>query len=808
MIRVRLSPAASISPIETGVILSSDLGTFRLHGADISVFVEQMIPLLNGTSSREEIASSVDGYSEASVLQFLSMLDERGLLEPVNDDDDEASFGPQERLAKALSSDILCRLRETRVLVVGLEPWGVVAATELAATGVGNLILVDDRTVDAEDLLSVRVWNENQIGVSRTTALRETLTSLKPQCTVDSHPLQFDAEGALSTGTSKYDLVITGLAADDHMLLHGVSRFAHAHGIPSLHGHLDGLEAWVGPALFPGHSGCWNCFRLRRLAASQNVSASHEVDAARIAERPPERANALLAPMAPIVGQLLAMDALRLLGLGDEANKTNIAGSFHVMDLLTGNSKRHRFIPMPWCDVCGGAAKVLPDKSKAADENGRASEGFVLDLVHDSDGLRNLLGGWIDSRAGVVTELMTMPTGQENVLPRTASASLAVFTTGHLHGSPQPMIGSGKSLTRLGAEIGAVGEAIERYSASRFRRDAMRYASLEELDGDAFDPGTMSLYLPEQYEDEQFPCSPWNPSQKIHWVEGQWLGCDEPVWVPALPTFFNFMAAKQERFCQVSSNGLAAGGDVRDAAVRATFELLERDAFMLAWLCKLPARRLLIDTDLSPELTRVVDQIKAQGAELELWVLDDLGTGIPTVVSLGLGDGKTWGGTSLGLSCHADIRVAARKALLEQAHFGPYLTRLMQTSAIPETPQQVRTLEDHALYYVPPERRTAFDFLRSSDAEPLCLSTCEAVDTNDIDLYRYVGERLQDAGLRIAFVDVTSPDVMLSPFRVARALGEHVQPIHFGWHMRPLANERLNSLLAGRAPNADPHPIA
>ena len=45
-------------------------------------------------------------------------------------------------------------------------------------------------------------------------------------------------------------------------------------------------------------------------------------------------------------------------------------------------------------------------------------------------------------------------------------------------------------------------------------------------------------------------------------------------------------------------------------------------------------------------------------------------------------------------------------------------------------------------------------------------------------------ERLDRAGVRVAIADVTAPDVAESPFRVARAIGTDMQPIHFGFALR------------------------
>lgn len=62
-------------------------------------------------------------------------------------------------------------------------------------------------------------------------------------------------------------------------------------------------------------------------------------------------------------------------------------------------------------------------------------------------------------------------------------------------------------------------------------------------------------------------------------------------------------------------------------------------------------------------------------------------------------------------------------------------------------------------------------------------------------------------GVRVAIVDVTSPDVASSPFRVARALGENLQPIHFGHRLAQLANPRL-ARRAADGFNPHPHPLA
>jgi ribosomal protein S12 methylthiotransferase accessory factor len=332
----------------------------------------------------------------------------------------------------------------------------------------------------------------------------------------------------------------------------------------------------------------------------------------------------------------------------------------------------------------------------------------------------------------------------------------------------------------------------------------MRRAPITELEGDRLDPATLSLYEEYCYADPNFPCRPFNPEQPIEWVRGHWLHSDLPVWLPALPVYFNFHVPKEERFCQVSSNGLAAGFDHTDAAWGAAFELIERDTFMLSWLARHGGRKILFGEDLDDKLREGVRQLERTGAHIECCSLD-IGTRIPVVACLAWGDGQTWPGVTVSLASHSSWQGAIEKSILEQGHVGPYIRRVARKEGmkIPSQQSEVRTLLDHALYYVDPPHAAALRFLGENGEISYRELTHEPESSREDCI-----DRLDQAGLRIAIADVTSPDLSNTPFRVARALGEYIQQIDFGHHMRRLANPRLKALLEGREPNPLPHPIA
>src|SRR5262249_14436021 len=151
--------------------------------------------------------------------------------------------------------------------------------------------------------------------------------------------------------------------------------------------------------------------------------------------------------------------------------------------------------------------------------------------------------------------------------------------------------------------------------------------------------------------------------------------------------------------------------------------LVERDAFMITWLAQKPARRIVPDESLQPEIREVIRQLEQCGASVNLYLLQS-DIDVPTVACIAFGDGRRWPGATVALACHLDLIEAVNKAVLEQGHVGPYIRRLAfeENKPIPPDPDSVRSLIDHALYYVPVQRTRNFEFLDSGDLAPLAIS--------------------------------------------------------------------------------------
>lgn len=573
--------------------------------------------------------------------------------------------------------------------------------------------------------------------------------------------------GIKSVDSISHDVFViadfSGLDADQSLEL---AREVQASRCRSISFWKRGCETFYGPLADPLHTACWNCCQIRFAdSVSGNNDAPDDDD--------------LTAP------KVLADNVLLAVRYPDAA----AYGCVVVDD--SKSSSVHSVVPVPWCAVCNFGAVHAESRLVPP-----------IHSMHVPEELRILA----DTRGGVVRRLLFYD-GDGTEAPTVPFCCTALIAPpGDANERQTALRGEGKGATRDDAARSAIGEGIERYAASMWHPSTLACASFSAVAGRAFDPRWLVLYDDEQYARSDFQFSRFDAEMPIYWTTGQWLDTYEDVQLPAVATYMNFPAIDAEPFSQTTSNGLAAGKTFEDAALRALYELIERDAFMLHWLAQRPALRVAADG--ADALTRqALQEVERLGARTELYLID-VGTKHPTMVCLGLGDGSSWPGATVGLGTHADVDIALRRAVFEHGHYGSYMRRLMLDPEHKKVSggEEVLTNLDHGLYYLHPEHSAALNSFRAYAGHPALLADLRCQYRQDATLSACVS-CLMEAGIRTAAVDVTSPDIRLAPIRVVRAFGTYMQPIHFGTGNRRLKNPRLDRLLTNAA-ETRPHPIA
>jgi molybdopterin-synthase adenylyltransferase len=339
-VRIRLSPSASVTPTQEGVILRSDLGTFQIEGPDIGAFLTRMVPLLDGSRDEAAILASLAEYSPPSVTAFLGLLRERGLIEPVAPAEAPRrgadAFFRTWRMDPAEAAD---RLRRARVLVAGLEPWGAAAAIELAIAGVGALHLVDDGLCAPGDAVHSRGRARPGNPPSRREALSARLADEAPWCHVETGGF-VDLDGDAGIAAGPWTLLVAAVPPDDGDATARVSRFAHRAGIVSLWSHVAGTTLVLGPVVTPGKTACRVC------AAAEGLNPLP----ARSPAGAPSRGAPGTAAMEQLLGHMVAMEVIVQI---TKYTPSSLGGRLLLEDRRTLETSRHTLVRLPWCPVCG-----------------------------------------------------------------------------------------------------------------------------------------------------------------------------------------------------------------------------------------------------------------------------------------------------------------------------------------------------------------------------------------------------------------------------------------------------------------------
>ncbi|MBE9005440.1 YcaO-like family protein [Fortiea sp. LEGE XX443] len=378
--------------------------------------------------------------------------------------------------------------------------------------------------------------------------------------------------------------------------------------------------------------------------------------------------------------------------------------------------------------------------------------------------------------------------------------------------------GVGRGMTDEQAIFGAVGEAIERYCGGIVDPRQLIFSSYAELGDNAVYPPAFFSFSEKQYSDPTFPYPAFDPTTQTSWMPALSLVSNQQVFVPAFMVYLDWDSDLEgDYILPVTSNGMASGPNLEFAAYGGLCELIERDAFIITWLNRLPAPRIYFAHRPGIE-TEILRHYNRFGVEL---VAFDFTTDIkvPVVMAMLIDRSGRSPAVATGLGCHLDGATALRKAIFEvcQARFGDIERKAGGAGANLNTYEDIKNLDDHSAFFYKTARLGELDFLFDHDqyitVEDLPIYTSSA----EVEKLQSVIARLHSVGAEPYLVEITTPDIASLGFRVVRILASELVPIYFGHGLEPLGSRRLFEVperlgYGGRRTADDlnpcPHPMA
>jgi len=556
-----------------------------------------------------------------------------------------------------------------------------------------------------------------------------------------------------------------------------------------------GMDLWIGPIFRKGF-GCLECltWRIRTNRAleeyiSRRLGGKYGIT----------RAIAQFKPLSSLVANVIALEVAKwVAGYTDEAPQVK------SIDLRTFQTSEYALQRRPQCRVCGDPQLQtrLMIQPVSITENEHQAWTTLDDITP-----------FVNKVTGIITNLIPAETGIASLHSYTgifgfgrAAADFQALKNSFL------MQASGVGSTAEDAKVGAICEALERYSGMYHGDEPAVQASYAHLDqATTVHPNACMLYSDRQYElrDEinakgdvfDLVPPPFDERAVLDWT-GVWsISAGLFKLLPSTYLFYGYPQPPGGPFCWSDSNGCAAGKSLADAIRRGLFELIERDSVAIWWYNRLRRPRV----DLSSFQSEYFDRFMESYALLqrEAWVLDitsDLG--IPTFAAISRSTRGKPEDILVSFGAHLDARVAIEHALFEMNHLLPGVLPKNRNSSNdyaynePSQNRWWRTATIESESYLLPDSRMS---VLGSEQYALLPSLSESAQA------AMVCDKLQEHGLEILVLNQTRPDVSIPVAKVIVPGMRHFWsrlapgrlydvPVTMGWLDRPRLEKELNPI--------------
>lgn len=238
------------------------------------------------------------------------------------------------------------KLREARILVVGMGGLGSPASLYLAAAGVGTLGLADNDTVESSNLHRQILHDDRSTGREKVQSARERLLLLNPEVRIELIHEGITTENAVEV-FSRYDLIVDG--TDNFPTRYLINDAAFLSGKPVVYGSIFQFEGQVS-VFHPSAGGpCYRCL-FPELPEPGTVPNCAEAG--------------VFGALCGIVGSWQASEAIKwVLGIGEP-----LMGRMKVLDTLSGRDQIVSLKKDPDCPLCGSSPEISgiePDRYTA-----------------------------------------------------------------------------------------------------------------------------------------------------------------------------------------------------------------------------------------------------------------------------------------------------------------------------------------------------------------------------------------------------------------------------------------------------------
>lgn len=212
------------------------------------------------------------------------------------------------------------KLKEARVLIIGVGGLGSPVSVYLCAAGVGTIGLVDDDIVSLSNLQRQILYHTHVVDKSKVLHAKEVLEELNPNVNIHIHDERISEQNANEI-FSGYEIIVD--ATDNYRSRYLISKFCKNFDKPMVHGAIEEFQGMVSVFNYKGGPFYENLFP----EPPENESIDGEP-------------KGVFGSLPGIIGSIQSMEVLKLItGAGEP-----LSGKLFTYNALNGDSNTVRFV--------------------------------------------------------------------------------------------------------------------------------------------------------------------------------------------------------------------------------------------------------------------------------------------------------------------------------------------------------------------------------------------------------------------------------------------------------------------------------
>jgi ribosomal protein S12 methylthiotransferase accessory factor len=194
---------------------------------------------------------------------------------------------------------------------------------------------------------------------------------------------------------------------------------------------------------------------------------------------------------------------------------------------------------------------------------------------------------------------------------------------GQTSGTPNPSNGwysRGGSFDVDEAQSKVIGELLERRSLAAYDDKKLMRASSVSLKKEGLPHLDLSLISqPLKWQKEKNPRLNFDENTTFCWEKMTSLHSGKKVLVPAQLVYWNYRIGSNESFIQGPITNGAGGYFTREGAILSgIYELIQRDAFLLHWLNKIPPKKVYCNGNESPKIAKLFEECERNNIKIHI----------------------------------------------------------------------------------------------------------------------------------------------------------------------------------------------